>query len=1238
MLRFIFILYLFFSTNFAIGQKLSSINLDLNSNGEIYDVVYNPTRKVYIVIGSFTTIAGQPAANGLAFFNDNFNFIQFTSSYVFTGTPLLSAETSGTSIYFGGSFPQVQISPGIFSGNLGNSKFNIASVSPTLVTLAPVSWVSDITAIITDLKISSNKLLMTDDNGSFYTLPLTGGLSTLDMFTPNSYASTGSILPKISKFGVETFVSGGSTPGTYSQTGFKQYNSSYVWNTNVYENDETSPRNTGFDHTIIDSLLLVEHSDIGSNSLRVASRPTLHCIDLINKTDYTSYFTDNIIQDFYSLESYQSKLFTLSTLGYNNLTQAPRLISYKIKKIVNDSVPITIGSTIYQPADSIVFEPYKTIPFTWNTVLAEALGNSFGIDPYLTQGLIVVNNYLILSKSKLTNVNGVAKIGAAVFCLEPEDPKPMNNLWYQTALFPLPQPYQLDTTLCEGNIKRFSIPNSKFANGTRWTYSGTGLSYTTATPTPSTVWISPTTFDEKLTSTISNGGLNPSNLAGSAIWVRCEPGFTAGDLTATPFSFCNGTTDTLYTKPMLQHISLAPSPQISVPTSLDFNCLVDTLVLNGSNNMNYTVSWTYNGIPYNNLDSITYSGTTSNAIATVTEPINGCVTNGYTSISEHIEQPILSISQNPNPINCYTNTADLSIQLTNSTGHNPTSGWINGIDTLANPLTILDFSNSAYTYFATFLDNGCTASSTYSIVTDIINPTVDVSTFLGPILNELTCSNPDDTYTLNSCSTCLSSWILQDGTTLPNSISVDQNNFATYFAPYLNDPTNVLATGITINTLNGCKDTIVKFLPFNFTKPTVMHYAGDTTVNCSFPQIDLIHLAYSSPFTSGWIAGGINSWNDTLYAGVGPHVFEVKDATNGCSSFDTVLVIATNELNFNSSDDTLVCKNVPFSVNSSAIGTGPFSYSWESNGLTITPNGVGGIDSVLIVTATNTAGCIGKDTIQITIPDDVSFHYTSFQACGTTGGTVVIQSIVGGSGGPYSQLFNGVSSNLGESISLADVNEHPIQISDGLGCAYAKTIQLSGEASFPVTDFLGATYNAAGDTLILINTTITQSVDHYNWILPNELTLLNDDADSVLVTTTQLGWFPIQLDAIEYFDANKTDSCTYTSKKSIYFGPYAPNFMDSLLQQGINNLSVSPNPLTAAPYLFTATFNLGVNQNYRCFVTNTLGQVIPGMEFIGEGNSANFTMEFPFTPSSGTYVLHIVAEYDAKQSKIIVSQ
>ena len=82
------------------AQILSNVTMDLNVGGEVYDVAYDDAEDVYIIVGDFTYVQGQPRLN-LA-------FIDATTLAVTAANPITSIDGHITSVEYvkvPGAFP-----------------------------------------------------------------------------------------------------------------------------------------------------------------------------------------------------------------------------------------------------------------------------------------------------------------------------------------------------------------------------------------------------------------------------------------------------------------------------------------------------------------------------------------------------------------------------------------------------------------------------------------------------------------------------------------------------------------------------------------------------------------------------------------------------------------------------------------------------------------------------------------------------------------------------------------------------------------------------------------------------------------------------------------------------------------------------------------------------------------------------------------------------------------------------
>jgi hypothetical protein len=82
--KYIFLILSAFFSVVLNAQTLKTTNLNLSTNGRIYDVAYIPTANAYVVVGEFTTINGASRTN-FAYLNGN-------TLSVYPANPITSLE------------------------------------------------------------------------------------------------------------------------------------------------------------------------------------------------------------------------------------------------------------------------------------------------------------------------------------------------------------------------------------------------------------------------------------------------------------------------------------------------------------------------------------------------------------------------------------------------------------------------------------------------------------------------------------------------------------------------------------------------------------------------------------------------------------------------------------------------------------------------------------------------------------------------------------------------------------------------------------------------------------------------------------------------------------------------------------------------------------------------------------------------------------------------------------------
>jgi hypothetical protein len=323
--------------------------------------------------------------------------------------------------------------------------------------------------------------------------------------------------------------------------------------------------------------------------------------------------------------------------------------------------------------------------------------------------------------------------------------------------------------------------------------------------------------------------------------------------------------------------------------------------------------------------------------------------------------------------------------------------------------------------------------------------------------------------------------------------------------------------------------------------------------------------------------------------------------------------------------DTLVCPEQLVQVGVSGVNVDEnIVFTWSNGTIGNTAVGIGGVDAYLSVSGISASGCIGEDTVNIFITDPIESEMSGFVTCGASSGAIQIDDVSGGAGNYLYALDAGA---FGESTFFDNLNfqEYQISIQDQLGCIYTFDFELTNQTTSPPLDFLVATYSSHLDTLVIVNTTLYEGIDSVNWILPEGVIVYASNNELAMVQFADTGWYQITMIAFE-------DTCNYSFTKWVHIGEIAPSYEVDFNNVKIQSVLLYPNPTTG---IFQVEVIFGVSQNYVFMVTNELGQPIPGMKINGQNQEVIQVMNFPLSAPNGSYLLHIIGDFDAQRINII---
>jgi hypothetical protein len=1104
------------------SQILKNTNLNLNAGGVIYDVAYDSYYDAYVVVGDFSSINGQPR-NNLAFIDANSLGLMSQTPITGINGVIRSVEvvndvstynvTLGLGerhfIYLGGDFTTVnsqtrvqvaQLQATHYYGNPPAGGFANFVVSPWNAQFNDVGGHG-----VNDLLLYGDTLMVV---GEFFAI------------NPTYYptGTIGSVVTfKADQIGLQTH---SAFLQPYSSMG---YNSGPMYRAKLHDDQIYLLGYTGV-NTFIERYDMLGNEDVSFSI-------TLYQVDAST--------TDGI----WDIEFFDNASSGQLFISYDDKFGTPASGTYRYNESGGVAVPNVYNYPVSPLSDigsEISIESYKNLLFgiSSSRFYSHRINNNATIDPelvvnqlgpinggwydavlsnpptYVYDRMHVIDNRLLISGEGLTSVNAQTRNGLAVYCLEPRDADLFTTF---------------DNTACEGDSSIYTIPQTEFADGYRWSYTGAGAMYrVTGTGTAWTPLVS-----EILSGTNAN-----------SIEVYFPVGTTGGTLTVEPFSVCNTSTDYQYSEGQSNVISINPVPDIILAPTHTLNCYADTLHMVVQTTMpNVDFQWFVNGMFFNN-DSILITETLnsypdSTYQVTLTNTITGCVSTGGTLYTtELVADPmdISLVSTNPLEWTCLT---DSMVVTSNQTGY--TVLWENQASTgtyYSDPLIIDTVPNGVvYNMYGTQISNGCSTQEAFGGI--VVNELEADGMLVG--YNYQSSSTPIDTI---NCSN--SSIVLQCDVTAPfssNSVAewLDGNGI-----PTGSDILNVsqadangsnfqVFTFRTTNNDNGCTQDYDVLVWFELDIPFVDQIA-DETLNCSQSDIVLSHpINGLTNITEGWLDGtGVQTGVDTLLVtSVGEYYYQVTDTISGCSNVDTVNVTQTLDLDLDMPSDTLICPDEIVSISPIVIGnTETPSYLWSTGSTSATETATGGIDSELSVTITTPSGCTGTDTTLILITAPISATITPFAAC--TDGSLEVTSVSGGAGN-YQYSLDGTTWQTSTNFPNLVFDDYTISIQDDLGCIYDFNQSLDGTASSVEMQFTASTYNEEGDTIVLVNITDFTGLDSVSWVFPNNANVTYEDDSIVILSIATGGWYDVELIGYIGTDCEYSFMLLYTSETKLLF-------------------------------------------------------------------------------------------------------
>jgi hypothetical protein len=760
-------------------------------------------------------------------------------------------------------------------------------------------------------------------------------------------------------------------------------------------------------------------------------------------------------------------------------------------------------------------------------------------------------------------------------CLNTETPS-LKNI-----TLPIPLIGQLPTwSICLNSINKLILKKRNYVSNTNYIYTGTGVTFNT--------------------NSIGNG---------DSVEVLVSLNATPGILKIIQKSDCNRWSDTLQF-----NVAFKPQPNLTAGANENYTCIKHSAILTATtSNTSYTTAWfnASNVLLATNTLSLSVNESiesTGNFIIELTNTVNGCKITDTVNVSIDTIKPQVTFPTTNN----YTLTCKHPTQfiLANAINTNDTVYWFGGSHSLSNSTLSVSSIGKNYVYCKS-TTNGCVGTDSVIIFVNMLLPSVS---------NNVTKDSV----------TCIRDSVFLNGTTTIGNVLYWQRPGFT--SDSVANPIYSKLIGyhslIAHDTITGCKSTLLINVSNSKLAPYVSVPSHTAIITCSQSSITLTGSSATPSTTIQWQGpSSFSASNPAIISSIGVYTITVTDQTNGCTKSDSVKVTKQSSLTLNATPNTYICYGSSVTLTATPIGgTLPYTYNWQSLGAmpqqTVQPLST----TIYTVSISDALGCAGTKTIIVNVPFPLLDSTLAYQPCDPNNPNGQIQVFAKGGYSPYQFNINGGGYQSSGVFSNLSFGTYTISIRDTLGCKRFNTIDINNTSLAPHSDFIVSTHLFKTDTFVVVDIS-NPKPDTVIWNFPTTFTVINNSNPySPIVMCSDTGYYNIS--QIAHYG-----SCQTAFNKTVHISYNDGSFATSYNNNGINNITLSPNPNNGQ---FGLNVSLFKKQTFAIFVHDALG-VEKLRITVNDSDNYSGNVSVPQV-TNGTYLLKVISAYDSRTIVFIVNQ